>query len=179
VTRHVRCVCAAVARPPPPTHTHIQAIELATKHKTCIVYGALPAETRRHQVRVAAFVLLLLCGHLTAKLHRRQRATCTDDAVSASHTHLAHCPACIRRACSTAPPRVWMCSLQVTPLDWGSTSTSGAWVRDGLRAHCGRCCQRSRQPAHAWLAHTHTRVRAHAADTRTVRSVCARLHAGV
>jgi hypothetical protein len=29
-----------------------QAIEDATGQKTCIVYGALPAETRRHQVRL-------------------------------------------------------------------------------------------------------------------------------
>lgn len=33
------------------TDTH-QAIEAATSNKTCIVYGALPAETRRHQVTV-------------------------------------------------------------------------------------------------------------------------------
>lgn len=30
----------------------LQAIEAATGQRTCIVYGALPAETRRHQARL-------------------------------------------------------------------------------------------------------------------------------
>jgi hypothetical protein len=36
----------------------MQAIEVATGHKTCIVYGALPAETRRHQVGVGQHTTL-------------------------------------------------------------------------------------------------------------------------
>jgi hypothetical protein len=35
---------------PFPGCPRVQAIEAATGHRTCIVYGALPAETRRAQV---------------------------------------------------------------------------------------------------------------------------------
>lgn len=44
-TRHLEAYCMGVSLLP------LQDIEAATSQKTCIVYGALPAETRRHQVR--------------------------------------------------------------------------------------------------------------------------------